>query len=364
MLALWAGPALRTGSARRCGGSRRWTTPVIVVTGSRVRTDGMQAPVPLTVVSADEVEALSPGALISGVSQLPQFYGNQTPNSGAFFTRAGYGSLNMRGLGVNRTLTLLNGRRMPSTSAFGGVDINLFPEAMLSSVETTTGGASAAYGSDAVAGVVNFILDTDFTGLEVSAQVRRYRPRRRRQLRALGRLRHAVRGRTRACPAFRASITTRRASTATRAATGTRRWSYLRRRHPGQPVQVRAEHDLEQRHARRPDQLARTPRSTAGASIPTASVGPGVTGSIAQGGVGTPGARMAGTGIPGTAAYSDNAREVLTLYPDLDRYSLFGYVDYDVTDRSSPCSPSTCTGAPTSSSTTIRAGPSACRRPR
>ena len=59
---------------------------------------------------------------------------------------------------------------MPSTSAFGGVDINLFPEAMLSSVETTTGGASAAYGSDAVAGVVNFILDTNFTGLEVNAQ--------------------------------------------------------------------------------------------------------------------------------------------------------------------------------------------------
>ncbi len=142
----------------------------ILVTGSRIRTDGMQAPVPVTVVQADAIEALSPGALISGVSQLPQFYGNQTPNSGAFFTRSGYGSLNLRGLGVNRTLTLLNGRRVPSTSAFGGVDINLFPEAMIQSVETTTGGASAAYGSDAVAGVVNFTLDTDFTGLELNMQ--------------------------------------------------------------------------------------------------------------------------------------------------------------------------------------------------
>ncbi|MCB2067845.1 MAG: TonB-dependent receptor plug domain-containing protein, partial [Erythrobacter sp.] len=142
----------------------------IYVTGSRIQTDGMQAPVPVTVVAASEIENLSPGALITGVSQLPQFYGNQTPNSGAFFTRAGYGSLNLRGLGVNRTLTLLNGRRMPSTSAFGGVDINLFPEAMIQSVETTTGGASAAYGSDAVAGVVNFILDTNFTGLSVDAQ--------------------------------------------------------------------------------------------------------------------------------------------------------------------------------------------------
>ncbi|WP_338242709.1 TonB-dependent receptor plug domain-containing protein [Aurantiacibacter hainanensis] len=143
---------------------------IIYVTGSRIQTDGMQAPVPVTVVGAEELETLSPGALITGVSQLPQFYGNQTPNSGAFFTRAGYGTLNLRGLGVNRTLTLLNGRRVPSTSAFGGVDINLFPEAAIQAVETTTGGASAAYGSDAVAGVVNFILDTDFTGLEVSAQ--------------------------------------------------------------------------------------------------------------------------------------------------------------------------------------------------
>jgi len=146
--ALWSQPALAQDddedqAAQSDDGDADDDDEIIYVTGSRIRTDGMQAPVPLTVVTADEVETLSPGALISGVSQLPQFYGNQTPNSGAFFTRSGYGSLNMRGLGVNRTLTLLNGRRMPSTSAFGGVDINLFPEAMLSSVETTT---DRAYG--------------------------------------------------------------------------------------------------------------------------------------------------------------------------------------------------------------------------
>src|SRR6185503_1308648 len=66
---------------------------------------------------------------------------------------------------------------------------------------------------------------------------------------------------------------------------------------------------------------------------PDGTVGPGVTGSISQGAVGTPGARMAGTGIPATATYDDNASEVNTLYPDLDRYSLFGYVDFDVTDN-------------------------------
>ena len=143
----------------------------IIVTGSRIQSDGMQAPVPVTVVGADELEALSPGALISGVSELPQFLGNETPNSGgAYFSRSGFGTLNLRGLGINRTLTLLNARRVPASSAFGGVDINLFPEAVISSVETTTGGASAAYGSDAVAGVVNFTIDTNFTGLELSAQ--------------------------------------------------------------------------------------------------------------------------------------------------------------------------------------------------
>ena len=144
--------------------------PVIVVTGSRLFTTGMVTPVPVTAVQAEELEAMDPTSLIASVSQLPQFYANQTPNASNFFVRAGTGTLNLRGLGVNRTLTLLNGRRFPASSAFGGVDINVFPEAMIRGIETTTGGASAAYGTDAVAGVTNFLLDTDFEGLQVSAQ--------------------------------------------------------------------------------------------------------------------------------------------------------------------------------------------------
>src|SRR5690606_12755552 len=133
-------------------------------------TDGMTSPVPVTSVGSEELEAMDPGSLISSVSQLPQFYGNSTPNNSNFFVRGGTGNLNLRGLGANRTLTLLNGRRVPSTSAFGGVDINLFPEAMISGIETVTGGASAAYGTDAVAGVVNFLLNTDFEGIEAGLQ--------------------------------------------------------------------------------------------------------------------------------------------------------------------------------------------------
>lgn len=142
----------------------------IVVTGSHVITNGMDSPVPVTAVAAEQLDKMDPTSLIASVSQLPQFYNNQTPNNSPFFTRASTASLNLRGLGVNRTLTLLNGRRFPSSSAFGGVDINLFPEAMIKSVETVTGGASAQYGTDAVAGVVNFILDTDFVGLQANLQ--------------------------------------------------------------------------------------------------------------------------------------------------------------------------------------------------
>jgi|WetSurMetagenome_2_1015567.scaffolds.fasta_scaffold25724_2 iron complex outermembrane recepter protein len=142
----------------------------VVVTGSHIRQTGVNSPVPLTVVGGQQLKDMAPATLLEGVTQLPEFYGSQTPQSGGWFTRAGYGDLNIRGLGVNRTLTLLDGRRVISQNAFGGVDVNMFPQEMIKSVETVTGGASAAYGTDAVAGVANFILDTNFTGLKISGQ--------------------------------------------------------------------------------------------------------------------------------------------------------------------------------------------------
>ena len=150
----------------------------IVVTGSRLRTDGTETPIPVTAVGAQELHAMSAGPLIEGVSQLPQFFGNQTTSSvqvagvggTGWFARGGYGNLNLRGLGINRTLTLLDGHRVISSGPYGGVDINVIPDAVISSVETVTGGASAAYGTDAVAGVVNFRLDRLFSGLVAKAQ--------------------------------------------------------------------------------------------------------------------------------------------------------------------------------------------------
>jgi outer membrane receptor protein involved in Fe transport len=143
----------------------------VVVTGTRIQTSGMTTPTPVTTVSAGELQAMSPSTLVEGVVQLPQFYGSTTTaNTAGFFTTPGAGNLNLRGLSTKRTLTLLDGRRVVSSTIYGGPDINLFPENMLSRVEAVTGGASAAYGTDAVSGVVNFILDTEFDGFRANVQ--------------------------------------------------------------------------------------------------------------------------------------------------------------------------------------------------
>ncbi len=78
--------------------------------------------------------------------------------------------MNLRGAGVNRTLVLLDGRRVVSSNRFGTVDVNMFPQALLKGIDTVTGGASASYGTDAVAGVVNFLLDTEFEGVKLNGQ--------------------------------------------------------------------------------------------------------------------------------------------------------------------------------------------------
>ena len=142
---------------------------VIVTTGSRLRDSGMDLPSPVTIITKEEMTVIAPTNMIEGVSELPQFYGSATTQApSAFFTSTGAGSLNLRGLQSKRTLQLLDGRRVVPSTIFGGPDVNLFPENVVRSVETVTGGASAAYGTDAVAGAVNFILDTNFEGLRAN----------------------------------------------------------------------------------------------------------------------------------------------------------------------------------------------------
>ncbi|HTV79975.1 MAG TPA: TonB-dependent receptor [Steroidobacteraceae bacterium] len=151
------------------------TLQEVEVTGSRIQHVGMTSPTPVTSVSLEELTSMAPTTLIDALVELPQFYGSATTsnfNTGAngFFTSPGGGSLDLRGLGTKRTLTLLDGRRMVDSTLYGGPDINLFPQAVITRVDTVTGGASAAYGTDAVAGVVNFILDTKFNGFKATVQ--------------------------------------------------------------------------------------------------------------------------------------------------------------------------------------------------
>jgi iron complex outermembrane receptor protein len=143
----------------------------IQVTGSRIITDGTQSPTPLTVVSADQLLSTTPSNLADALNKLPQFNGSSSQSTIQNATGNATGNfLNLRNLGAQRTLVLFDGDRMPPTAANGTVDTNTIPQMLIQRVDIVTGGASAVYGSDAVAGVVNFILDKHFNGIEAVVQ--------------------------------------------------------------------------------------------------------------------------------------------------------------------------------------------------
>jgi iron complex outermembrane receptor protein len=143
----------------------------VMVTGSRIVRDGYEAPTPTTVIGAADIQTRAPQNIADYVNQLPQLGAPTSPRTtlnSVTSTGGGANLLNARGLGATRTLVLLDGRRVVSAGLNNGVDVNLLPTNLVSRVDVVTGGASAAYGSDAVAGVINFVLDTNFTGLKGS----------------------------------------------------------------------------------------------------------------------------------------------------------------------------------------------------
>jgi outer membrane receptor protein involved in Fe transport len=144
----------------------------VIVTGSRVVTDGTRAPTPVTVVSSEQLVKAAPRSLVDGMLQLPNFKGSPSVQSQGTGTTGSNGAafLNLRGLGTQRTLVLVDGRRFVSANSSGSVDVALIPEALIQRVDVVTGGASAAYGSDAVAGVVNFVLNNKFKGFKGTVQ--------------------------------------------------------------------------------------------------------------------------------------------------------------------------------------------------
>jgi iron complex outermembrane recepter protein len=142
----------------------------ITVTGSRIQRDTTFATaVPVTAVTTADLASFKPGATLADqLDQLPQFFQTQSAQrgGGALFGGAGRSVIDLRAMGPQRTLVLLDGARLAPADRDGSVHIDNIPTALLSQVEVVTGGASAAYGADALAGVTNFRLNRNYEGLD------------------------------------------------------------------------------------------------------------------------------------------------------------------------------------------------------
>lgn len=141
---------------------------IITVTGSRIARTGYDAPTPVSVVTEAELKAEPQANIGDYVNTLPSVRGSQSSstNSGSLSNgQAGIATVNLRNLGAARTLVLIDGQRSVASTPVGFVDTQTVPQGLIKGVEVVTGGASSAYGSDAVAGVINFSLNREFTGL-------------------------------------------------------------------------------------------------------------------------------------------------------------------------------------------------------
>ncbi|KAF1015915.1 MAG: Colicin I receptor [Stenotrophomonas maltophilia] len=144
----------------------------VSVTGSRIARTGFVTPSPVTAITAEEIRSTGANNIGDLMARLPALSPTYTlGNSTRFIGTAGVGLLDLRGMGTSRTLVLVNGRRhVGATSGSTAVDVNTIPVEWIERVEVITGGASAVYGADAVAGVVNFIMKKSFDGAEVRGQ--------------------------------------------------------------------------------------------------------------------------------------------------------------------------------------------------
>jgi outer membrane receptor protein involved in Fe transport len=148
------------------------TGETITVTGSRIRRPNLESNIPVTSVGVEEL--LDDGSLSLGdaLNDLPSLRSTfSTANSQRFIGTTGLSLLDLRGLGTSRTLVLVNGRRhVTSQAGEFTVDVNTIPFELLQRVDVVTGGSSAVYGSDAIAGVVNFVLRRDYEGISLRGQ--------------------------------------------------------------------------------------------------------------------------------------------------------------------------------------------------
>ncbi len=143
----------------------------VAVSASRIRLDGYDAPTPVTVIGGEAIAREARIDVGDLIRDLPSFGASSSPNNSQnqSLVTAGVAGLNLvslRNLGFNRNLVLFDGQRVVASSVQGGVDISTIPSSLVERIEVVTGGASAAWGSDAVAGVVNILINKKFRGLE------------------------------------------------------------------------------------------------------------------------------------------------------------------------------------------------------
>ncbi len=148
-------------------------TENVTVSASRIMRDGYQAPTPTTVLGAEDIAAQAQTNVFAAVNQLPSLMGSQGVQNNTGGTGSGQNGISsfaMRGLSSIRTLTLVDGQRIVPSNVTGITDVSELPQLLIQRVDVVTGGASASWGSDAVAGVVNFIIDKKFDGFKANLQ--------------------------------------------------------------------------------------------------------------------------------------------------------------------------------------------------
>lgn len=170
----WALPALAQDAGTAPAAAPDSAPVDIVVTGSRLRSPDATSTSPISTIGGAEIQARGATRVEDLINTLPQAFADQGGgNRGGTVGASGTATINLRNLGNQRTLVLIDGRRLmqgdPARSAAQAADINNIPAALIERIDVVTGGASAVYGSDALAGVVNFVLKRDFSGIRLDA---------------------------------------------------------------------------------------------------------------------------------------------------------------------------------------------------
>jgi outer membrane receptor protein involved in Fe transport len=161
---------LAAGVALGAASASAQTVESVTVTGSRLPST-YDAPTPVTVVDAASIKLSGNVNIEDTLNETPQFRGSQGDGKFNNGQGAGGATLNLRGLGAQRNLVLVNGRRYTIQGPDQTTDVNTIPTALIERTEIVTGGSSAVYGSDAITGVVNFIMRQDFQGVEAQSHV-------------------------------------------------------------------------------------------------------------------------------------------------------------------------------------------------